>query len=50
MPANRLAILAGWSSVVPAAVSETRIGSRVSARTALIVGPNSGANVQDRSK
>ena len=41
------AILAGWPAAGAAAVSEMRIGSRVRARTAAMVGPNRGANFQD---
>ena len=46
MLVNRSVIFVGWSALA-AAVSEMRMGSRVSFRTALMVGPNSGANAQD---
>src|SRR5215813_10703832 len=46
MPANRLAILAGWPGLAALPVSAMSIGSMVSARTALIVGPNREANIQ----
>ena len=46
MPANRSAIFAGWPAAGTAPVSAIRIGALVSARTAPMVGPNSGANCQ----
>jgi hypothetical protein len=46
MPANRSSIFAGWPAAGTAPVSAMSIGSLVRSRTAVMVGPNSGANCQ----
>ena len=47
MPANRLVIFSGSLAARVALVSAMSIGSLVSSRTAMMVGPNIGANCQD---
>ena len=48
MPANTSAILAGWPAACVAPVSAMSIGSPVSSRTAMMVGPNIGSELPGR--